>query len=220
MCGRFGRLEEHERVEHHFDVKWLEAAGSYNIAPQSIQPVVIQGEEGREIRNMRWGLVPYWAKNPDVGFSTFNARAEDILTKPAFRESIVQRRCLVPADFFFEWQRIGRVKQPYAITTTDGLFAFAGIWDRWDRGGMILESFSIVTTDANELTATIHGRMPVIIAPENYQRWLTANPPPLDLLKPYPADRMRVWPVSDRVGSPQNDDAQLIAPQPSQSLFG
>jgi putative SOS response-associated peptidase YedK len=220
MCGRFGRLEEHERVEHHFSVTWTEAAGSYNIAPQSMQPVVIQAQDHREVRQMRWGLVPYWAKDPNVGFSTFNARAEDILTKPAFRESILNRRCLVPADFFFEWQRVGRAKQPYAITTIDGLFAFAGIWDRWNQGDMILESFSIVTAEANEMVATIHNRMPVIIAPADYERWLTANPPPIDLLKPYPAQSMRVWPVSERVGNTHNDDAKLIAPQPSQSLFG
>ena len=220
MCGRFGRLQEHERVERHFEVEWTEAVGSYNIAPQSIQPVVIQAGDHREIRMMRWGLVPYWANDLNVGFSTFNARAEDILTKPAFREAIIKRRCLVPAHFFFEWQRIGRANQPYAIAADDGIFAFAGIWDRWNQAEMVLDSFSIVTTVANEVMDEIHSRMPVILAPADYERWLTATSPPIDLLKPYPAKQMRIWAVSERVGNTQNDDAQLIAPRPSQSLFG
>lgn len=223
MCGRMGRAQEHERVERHFGVGWPDGLGceTYNIAPQSIQPVIIQSGEKRQVRLMKWGLVPSWAKSLDIGFSTFNARAEEIAFKPAFRDSIQTRRCLVPADFFYEWQKIGRAKQPFAIAMRDGsVFAFAGIWDQWHQAGIALESFSIITTEANEVITPIHNRMPVIIAPADYNRWLAATSAPLDLLKPYPAEQMHAWPVSARVGNTQNDDKRLIEAQPSESLFG
>ncbi len=156
MCGRMGRVQEHERVERHFTVTWPDhlAWASYNIAPQSTQPVIIQSGQMREIRMMKWGLVPCWAKSPDIGFSTFNARAEDIEKKPAFRDSIKSRRCLVPADFFYEWQKTGKAKQPFAIAMNDrGVFAFAGIWDTWSHASATLESFAIITCPPNELVS-------------------------------------------------------------------
>lgn len=223
MCGRMGRAQEHERVERHFAISWPDGLSyeTYNIAPQSIQPVIVQSGEKREVRLMRWGLVPSWAKSMDSGFSTFNARAEEIAFKPAFRDSIETRRCLVPADFFYEWQKIGRAKQPFAIGMRDSsVFAFAGLWDRWHQAGITLESFSIITTEANQIMTPIHDRMPVVIAPADYDRWLAATSAPLDLLKPYPAQEMHAWPVSARIGNTQNNDERLIEAQPSESLFG
>lgn len=222
MCGRMGRVQEHERVERHFAVDWTpHASPSYNIAPQSIQPVIIQGGEVREVRTMRWGLVPSWARQPDIGFSTFNARAEDITSKPAFRDSVVSRRCLVPADFFYEWRKIGKSKEPFAIAMKDrSMFAFAGVWDTWRQANAFLESFAVITCPANELMADIHTRMPVIIHPDDYQRWLSAFPPPTDLLKPFPSELLEAWPVNSKVGNVLHDDASLIEREEPLSLFG
>lgn len=217
-----GRVQEHERVERHFSVDWTAAATeSYNIAPQSIQPVVIQDGEIRQIRMMRWGLVPSWARRPNIGFSTINARAEDITTKPAFRDSVVSRRCLVPVDFFYEWQRRGKAKQPFAIGMKNReMFALAGVWDTWKHGDATLESFAIVTRPPNELMAEIHDRMPVIIRPDDYRRWLIAFPPPTDLLRPFPSELLEAWPVNSKVGNVRADDASLIEREELLSLFG
>jgi putative SOS response-associated peptidase YedK len=223
MCGRFGRIQEHERVERHFDIAGWNAATSYNIAPQSVQPVIILAGERREVRLMRWGLVPYWAKDPKIGFTTFNARAEDIATKPAFREAIQQRRCLVPADFFYEWQTIGKHKQPFAISMKNGeIFAFAGIWDTWQQADIQLDTFALITATANPIVKQIHDRMPVIVQPEDYGRWLSPAAPtrlPVDLLKALPDNLIKFWPVNARVGNVRNDDAALIVREESHSLF-
>jgi putative SOS response-associated peptidase YedK len=180
-------------------------APSYNIAPQTFQPVVkLARETGqRELIAMRWGLVPYWAKDAKVGFSTINAKAETLTTSPVFRDAFKRRRCLVPADLFYEWRKIdAKKKQPYAIgMKDDGLFAFAGMWERWkDRSkGEVLETYRIITTDPNELIShlSIHDRMPVILKPSDYERWLEPGDPdrpPVDLLRPFDADFMRAWP--------------------------
>jgi putative SOS response-associated peptidase YedK len=168
----------------------------YNIAPTDIQPVVRISRDSseRELTLMRWGLVPWWAKDAKIGFSPINAKAETLTSGPAFREAFQRGRCLVPADWFYEWQKLdAKTKQPYAITLKDGaLFAFAGLWESWkDKGtGERLLTYSIITTDPNELMEPLHNRMSVILAPQDYERWLEPVDPahlPVDLLRPLPS---------------------------------
>ena len=172
----------------------------------------------RSLDVMRWGLVPFWAKNIKVGFANINAKAEGIETKPAFREAVARRRCLVPFDCFYEWQKLGKDRQPYAVGLADRrLMALAGLWETWrSPAGERLRSFTIVTTGANALLAPVHDRMPVILAPENWPAWLgehAADPEELkSLLVPYPAEDMSIWPVDKRVGNVSNKDPSLIEP--------
>ncbi len=231
MCGRFARKSTQQVLADWFgveleDMPWF--APSYNVAPQSVQPVVRLSRDsgGREIALMRWGLVPFWAKDAKFGYSTINARAEDVAAKPAFREAFKKRRCLVPADAFYEWQRTqndekaNKTKHPFAIALKSGNpYAFAGLWERWQpKEGEALETFTILTTDPNAVMEPIHNRMPVILEPHDYQRWLDPGGldsfdlarPPADLLRPFPAEEMVAWPVSDRVGNVRNNDAQLL----------
>jgi len=229
MCGRFARRSTREVLADWFgvDLEHLPAfSASYNIAPQSVQPVVRQGQEtgAREFALLRWGLVPFWAKDAKIGYSTINARAEEVATKPAFREALRKRRCLIPADAFYEWARVdAKTKQPFAIALKSGEpYAFAGLWERWrpkegEAPGTFLETFTILTTDANEVLEPIHNRMPVILEPKDYNRWLEPAPVarlPVDLLRPFPAERMTAWRVSDRVGNVRNNDAELLVPCP------
>jgi putative SOS response-associated peptidase YedK len=225
MCGRFARRSTQQVLADWLGVELGEMpwfAPSYNVAPQSAQPVVRQNGDSssREITLMRWGLVPFWAKDATHGYSTINARAEEAAAKPAYREALKQRRCLVPADAFYEWQRPNpktgsKAKQPYAIALKSGEpYAMAGLWERWQpREGVALETFTILTTHPNELMEPIHNRMPVILAARDYSRWLSPGDParpPLDLLRPYPAEEMVAWPVSSRVGNVRNNDPQLL----------
>ncbi len=193
-------------------------ASSYNIAPQSVQPVVRlnPGSGRREFAMQRWGLVPDWAKDAKLGYSTFNARAEEAARKPAFREALKKRRCLVPADAFYEWQKIdAKTKQPFAIALKSGEpFAFAGLWESWQPAqGPPLETFTILTTSPNEIMKPIHNRLPAILEPDDYARWLAPGDPekpPMELLRPFPAEKMRAWTVSSRVGNVRNNDPGLI----------
>jgi len=204
-------------------------APSYNAAPQSFQPVVRLNRDTnqREVALLRWGLVPFWAKDAKIGLNTINARAEEAAAKPAFREALKKRRCLVPADAFYEWQRLdSKKKRPFAVALKSGEpYAFAGLWESWNSTvGDALETFTILTTDPNELMSPIHNRMPVIVEPQNYERWLDSeNPtqPPVDLLRPYPAEAMCAWPVGEQVGNVRNNGPQLLdeAEAAQQSLF-
>ena len=225
MCGRYGRRADKQKI-----AEWMQAhdtnvfdesylAPTYNAAPQSPQPVVRLDEETgrRELAVLRWGLVPFWSKDAKIGFSTINAKAETVATSAAFRESMKRRRCLVPAEWFYEWQKIdAKTKQPFAIGLKDEpMFAFAGLWDRWkDRQtGQILETFTIITTDPNELMEPLHNRMPVIIDAKDYGRWLEPGDPaqlPTDLLRPYDADKMKAWKVNARVGNVRNNDPDCV----------
>jgi putative SOS response-associated peptidase YedK len=222
MCGRFARRSTREVLADWFgvDLEELPAfAPSYNIAPQSVQPVVRLGRDSgaREFALLRWGLVPFWAKEAKIGYSTINARAEEVSSKPAFRDALRKRRCLVPADAFYEWERIdAKHTRPFAFALKNGgPYAFAGLWERWfPKEGEALETFTIVTTDANEVLEPIHDRMPVILEPKDYDRWLEpagAERLPLDLLRPFPAERMTAWPVSSLVGNVRNDEPGLLA---------
>jgi putative SOS response-associated peptidase YedK len=224
MCGRFARRSTQQVLADWFgveleDMPWF--GPTYNAAPRSTQPVVRQNRDAgrREVALLRWGLVPFWARDAKFGYSTINARAEEVATKPAYREALKKRRCLVPADAFYEWQRRGtKTKKPFAIGLTSGEpYAFAGLWEKWQpKEGQPLETFTIVTTDPNELMETIHDRMPVILERRDYDRWLEAGDParpPMDLLRPYPAEKMEAWPVSARVGNVRNDEPALLAPE-------
>jgi putative SOS response-associated peptidase YedK len=223
MCGRFARRSTQEVLSDWFGISleqmpWF--VPSFNIAPQSTQPIVrtIAGGSGRECSLARWGLVPAWARDAKIGFSTINARAEDAASKPAFRVALKKRRCLVPADAFYEWQRAeGKSRNPHAIALASGEpFALAGLWESWkSREEPPLETFTVLTTEPNELMAPIHNRMPVILEPSDYDLWLTPEdnaPIPMSLFKPFPASRMRAWPVSSRVGNVRNNDPKLLQP--------
>jgi putative SOS response-associated peptidase YedK len=229
MCGRFARRSTQQVLADWFgveleDMPWF--APTYNAAPQSVQPVVrLNRDSGnREFALQRWGLVPFWAKDAKLAYTTINARAEQAAQKPAFREALRKRRCLVPADAFYEWQRPNpkiapktgaKAKQPFAIALKSGEpYAFAGLWERWQpREGEPLETFTILTTDPNQIMEPIHNRMPVILEPRDYLRWLSPGDParpPVDLLRPFPAGKMLAWPVGDRVGNVRNNDPQLL----------
>jgi putative SOS response-associated peptidase YedK len=195
-------------------------AGTSNayVAPQSFQPEVrLNGETGeRELTIMRWGLVPFWSKDGKASFSTINAKSETIATSPAFREAWKTRRCLVPADWFYEWQKLDeKAKQPYAIAMKgDGMFSFAGLWEKWKdkTTRQALRTYTILATDPNELMKPIHNRMPVIIPPRDYGRWMAPTDPahlPVDLLRPYPAAEMKAWKVAKAVGNTRNNDASF-----------
>jgi len=165
-----------------------------------------------------WGLIPYWCKDAGGGRKPINAKGETVASLPSFREAYRRRRCVLPIDNFFEWKAIKgeRAKQPFAIGMKSGKpFALAGIWGNWQKPGSDewVRSFAIITTTANELVSDIHERMPVIIPPESYDRWLSSvEPDPRDLLVAFPATLMTMWPISTRVNKPENDDADLLRP--------
>ena len=222
MCGRYSFTTPPEAMRRVFDIKGLlpNLAARYNIAPTQDAPVVRQTKEGegRELAMLRWGLVPSWSQGPDSGYSMINARAETVATKPAFRSAFRLRRCLVPADGFYEWRKLAGRKQPYRITLKDDApFAFAGLWEHW-RGPdcYVIQSFTIVVTEANELLRPIHDRMPVILDPADYALWLGEKAESSKgvgaLLRPFPADAMVAYPVSKRVSNPRNDDPQCVEP--------
>jgi putative SOS response-associated peptidase YedK len=231
MCGRFTLRTPAAILKDYFGLPALPGfPPRYNIAPTQPVGAVRMAAAGREWVDLRWGLVPFWAEDPSVGSRMINARAETVGSKPAFRESFEQRRCLVAADGFYEWQRReDGSKQPYYMTIRDeSPIAFAGLWDRWRQkgSGVVIESCTIITTRPNALLAPIHDRMPVILDADGATEWLRpeAVAGALDvLLQPFPAERMRATPVSHRVNRPANDDPECIvavAPAPiDQRLF-
>ncbi len=223
MCGRFtvavpreDLFEEFGLTEAPFDIH-----PRYNVAPTQIAPVILRGKDGAlRLEGFRWGLVPYWAKDPEIGNRMINARAESLETKPAFRDAFERRRCLVPADGWYEWQKQGTHKVPMWIHLRSRRpFAFAGLWERWRSGpgGEWLHSFTIVTTDAAPGVRHIHDRMPVVLPRALRDRWLDAGAAPAELaalVRPYPGDDLEVWPVSRLVNSPANDVPDCIAEVP------
>lgn len=220
MCGRFS-LGATVRVAQLFDLPNPPAVSPrYNIAPSQDVPVVIRNREtaARELRPMRWGLVPFWATDAAIGNRLINARAETVTTKPAFRRPFRERRCLILADGFYEWVREGRRKQPYCIRFRDGQpFAFAGLWDRWQRAdGQALDTCAIVTTTPNAVIQPLHDRMPAILPPAGYDLWLDPAVQDVErlqsLLTPYAGDAMVAYPVSMRVNDPSHDSPDLLAP--------
>jgi putative SOS response-associated peptidase YedK len=224
MCGRVKLSTDFSEIKIAFRIPperpTPNGAPNWNVAPTDPLPIVRYDEKDRErsLETMRWGLIPYWAKDIKIGYSTINARAEEIETKPAFREAFRQRRCLVPIDSFYEWKKTETGKQPYAIGLAGGrLMALAGLWDTWrSPQGERVRSFTIVTTTPNELCAHLHNRMPVVLKPEAWSVWLAEEPSDVPhlkaLLAPYPDNDMISWPVSSRVGSVKNNDLSLIEP--------
>jgi putative SOS response-associated peptidase YedK len=225
MCGRAKLESDVSEIKIAFRIPpeypTPNFAPSWNVAPTDQLPIVRYDPKAgsRTLDLMRWGLIPYWAKDIKIGFSTINAMAETVDTKPVFREAFKRRRCLVPFDNFYEWKKLdAKEKQPYAIALADrGLMALAGLWETWrSPANETVRSFTIVTTTPNELCAPIHNRMPVILAAETWPAWLgeePAEPAQLQaLLAPYPADRMTLWPVDKRVGNVKNNDPSLIEP--------
>ncbi len=237
MCGRFSFSPNEILIEERFDIEVEEGlyAPRYNCAPSQNLAVISNQEPGR-LSFFRWGLIPFWAKDPSIGNRMINARAEGILEKPSFRNPFRQRRCLVLSDGFYEWKRISvssrqsavgsqqyrggdrhetEGKVPYRIVMKNGdLFAMAGIWDSWkDPEGRVVHSFAIITTTPNELMAQIHDRMPVILPQRFEKEWLGSNRPDdlLQLMQPYPAEEMEAYPVSQMVNSPANDRPEVIA---------
>ncbi len=233
MCGRYRLSRRKQLVEEYFASRsGAEDWGPrYNIAPTQPVPVIRQHPQqpARELSLVRWGLIPSWAKDASAAVRMINARSETAAAKPAFRDSLKSRRCLIPADGFYEWSRTGKTKQPYCFEVNEGeLFAFAGIWDRWHHpSGNTLETCSILTTTANPAASAIHDRMPVILDPASYDLWLdpgmTDAGAASELLKPYDARLMRCYPVSTRVNCVANDDDCCSAPvevsQSQQRLF-
>jgi putative SOS response-associated peptidase YedK len=218
MCGRYELHTNPVALALALGLKYPpEIRPRYNVAPTQQVPIARLSNAGeRELSQVRWGLVPFWAKDPTIGNKMINARADTIATKPGFREAFKKARCLVPASGFYEWAKMtDGTKQPVHFgMKDDGPFAFAGLWSRWGpKDGEQLETCTIITTGANELCRRVHDRMPVILAAENYTRWLDIEQSdPADLLRPFASDAMRAYPVSTRVNSPKNDDPEIIAP--------
>ena len=228
MCGRYSLTSPPEAIQRLFKLAppLPNLAPRYNIAPTQEAPVIGLRKDGDErgLAMLRWGLVPFWSDGPDSRYSMINARAETVRSKPAFRAAFKARRCLVPADGFYEWKaREGGAKQPHRIVRADGEpFAFAGLWEHWEpkegqegegQEGEPIRSFTIIVTGANELLKPIHERMPVILAPEDHERWLAGEPDEAaELLRPFPAGELRAYPVSTRVNAPKNDDPGCIEP--------
>jgi len=218
VCGRYRLSRRKQLVEEYFDAPSDEPEWTprYNIAPTQPVPIIRQNpaQPRRELSLMRWGLIPSWAKDMSGAALMINARSETAATKPAFREPLTNRRCLVPADGFYEWQKTGKVRQPYCFEVNDReLFAFAGLWDRWkDPSGQWVRTCSILTTGPNAVTSSVHDRMPVILDVDNYDLWLDPGMTNVEavsgMLKPYDARQMRSYPVSTRINHVANDDAE------------
>ncbi len=218
MCGRYTLSTPVGVLAEEFGLAGPlpELQPSYNVAPTQEVPAVLAGGGGRRLELLKWGLIPSWANDPGIGARMINARSETVAEKPSFRRAFKDRRCLIPADGFYEWQRTNGGKQPYYFRMKSGRpFAFAGLWESWN-GGEEIHSCTILTTDANDLLGEIHHRMPVILPHEDYELWLdpAVREPEelLPLLAPYPADDMEAYPVSRMVNSPSNDDPGCIEP--------
>jgi putative SOS response-associated peptidase YedK len=224
MCGRYRLTAKERYLRDHFgldgDVSW---APRWNISPTQPVPVVRQDrkEPKRTFALLRWGLIPYWAKDKSIGFKTINAMSETAADKPAFRDAMRRRRCLIPADGFYEWQKVGtKEKQPYSISMTDdSLFAFAGLWERWrDPADEFVETCTILTTKPNSLVADVHDRMPVILQPEDYDLWL--DPGMTDVavvansLRPFDSRLMKKYPVNTRINRAENDGPECAVEVP------
>ena len=192
---------------------------TYNLAPTDEAAVVVERGERRAIRAYRWGLIPSWAKDERIASKLFNARAETLATSGAFREPFRRRRCIVPADAFYEWQRSGGARQPFLIRRVDGRpLALAGLWSGWHHPvtEQVIRTFTIITTEANRTLAAVHDRMPVVLEPKDWKRWLDTSEPDVEelngLLVPAPDDELELYPVRPLVNSVRNNGPELIEP--------
>jgi putative SOS response-associated peptidase YedK len=223
MCGRViqssapirlaivEEMDVRDSRVHNYPPRW-------NAAPSQELLVIRRNHQTGQVSldPLRWGLIPYRCEDPKGGRKPINAKCETVARLPTFRDAYRRRRCVLPVDGFFEWKAIkGRPKQPYAIALKDGNpFGIGGLWENWKdpTSGEWIRTFAIITTDANELVAEIHDRMPLIIEPGDYQHWLSDEPDPHVLMRPFPAEPMRMWPISTRVNKPENDDPSILQP--------
>lgn len=221
MCGRFTITLEPAAWQEEFDLSGTDVdwKSRYNVAPSQMIPVVKDPQQ-RGIENMRWGLIPFWAKDEKIGYRMINARSETVHEKPSYRNAFRQRRCLILADGFFEWQRSTTAKAPkvpfFFHLQDHKPFFFAGLWESWrpTPEEQPLHSCTIITTTPNELVSQMHNRMPVILDKHTCWTWLLENDESalLNMLTPYPADRMHAYPVSTAINSPANDRPENILP--------
>lgn len=223
MCGRYKLTVPFREIVRLYNLtNSVNLPSRYNIAPTQDVLAVIGGPERDQRRGemMRWGLVPFWAKDVKIGYSLINAKAETVAEKPVFREAFKKRRCIIIADGFYEWQKIeAKRKQPYLITLkSERPFGFAGLWETWtdQASGETIRSCTIITTEPNALCAPIHNRMPVILDPDDDAKWLGEQPATNDelhaMLKPFPAERMECFKIGTKVGNVKYDEPSLIEP--------
>lgn len=221
MCGRSSLTKVEKEIEARFKATFYSdelarynPLPNYNVAPTHMHPVIIS-DDTSHIHLYRWGLIPFWAKDVNIGSKLINARAETLMDKTAFRQSLATKRCIVPLDGFYEWKTSGKQKFPYRIIAKDQeIFSAAGLWDSWkNTNGDIIHSFTIITIAPNKLMKEIHDRMPAMLLKENEATWLDNDinaKDALQLLLPYPADQMEAYPVSDKVNSVKANDKSLI----------
>lgn len=216
MCGRFALQSIPKQILDEFVIIPPPILPRYNIAPTQKAPVVLVGHDDKPVMDeLRWGLIPSWAKDASVGVRAINARAETIAEKPTFRDAFRKRRCLVPASGFYEWRRDGKTKTPYYFTSREEPVVFAGLWERWTDGAETIYSFTIITTEANGMMAPIHDRMPVILQRSDWRTWL--DPDCQDrsrlqsLLRPADEDLLESWEVGAYVNNVRHEDAECIA---------
>jgi len=225
MCGRFTLHTPESQIREVFHLEHSDSLGlrpRYNIAPSQQVPIVRDTDTDREMVMAKWGLIPHWSKEAKTKYSTINARIESVAEKPAYRTPFKQRRCLIPADGFYEWKVVDGRKVPHHIRMRDGdVFALAGLWDRWEGEGESLDSCSIIVMPANEVMKPLHDRMPAIIAPAHYDLWLDSRVTDKDKIMTYlnsaPSSQLMTYPISPWVNSPKHDDERCIEPAvPSQ----
>jgi len=220
MCGRYNIITDAQALYDAYQVDaglGAETLARYNVAPSTEQLVILSEGGRRMARRLRWGLIPHWAQDAAIGYKTINARGESVALKPAFREALRRRRCLIPATGYYEWKGLPGRKQAYLIRLKSGaLFSFAGLWESWAGPKGEVRSFTIITTEPNALMARIHDRMPAIIARDRYARWLDASlqsPAEIQtMIAPYPAEAMQAVPVGAGISSVRNQGAELIEP--------
>jgi putative SOS response-associated peptidase YedK len=218
MCGRFTLRASTKAIVKAFHLSDApDLKPRYNIAPtQQIASIRLDSATGtRQLSLLHWGLIPSWADDPSIGNRMINARAETVAVKPAFRSAFKKGRCLILADGFYEWKKTGKTKQPFYIRLKDDEpFAFAGLSEHWHRGDQVIDSCTIITTEPNEMMASIHDRMPVILSPEYYDLWIEpefhGQGKLLEMLKPYPTEDMTAYPVGTVVNNPRNESKECI----------
>jgi putative SOS response-associated peptidase YedK len=230
MCGRASLTVNEKELEDRFgskfyteDIERYNPVPNYNLAPGQYFPV-ITNENPAYFHVFLWGLVPFWAKDPDVGYKMINARAETLERNNAFKGAFFRRRCLVPLDGFYEWKKINKIKKPYRIVKSDkSIFSVAGLWDSWvGDGGEIINSFTMVTVPANSLVKKIHNRMPAILFEDEERIWIDKNISHIEarkLLKPFPSELLYAYQVSLKVNNVRNNSADLIKEIPGDKYY-
>lgn len=224
MCGRY-TFHHGALLKSRFNLATapVDVRENYNVAPGQFMPVIVQDEDGKKrVESMKWGLVPFWSKDPNIGYKLINARSEGLFEKPTWRKVILRKRCLIPADGFYEWKKqlegTKEVKQPFYIRPKQGtLFAFAGVWETWkDVEGQELNTYSIITTEPNKEMSSIHNRMPVILHEEDEASWLESSRVSREdiepFLHPYEDNGLELYEVSRDVNAVKNNDKRLIYP--------